>query len=392
MRILVFSTLFPNAIQPHHGIFVENRLRKLLSSNEVEAKVVSPVPWFPLKHSVFGDYADYAKVPYKEFRYGIDILHPRYLVIPKIGMVTTPLFLAISALPHINSIIKQGFDFDIIDAHYYYPDGVAAVLLSQWFDKPVTITARGTDLNLIPKYYLPRRMIKYAARKACASITVCAALKNELEKLGVNEVDITVLRNGVDLELFKPCDDREGIRQKLDIHGRTLISVGHLIERKGHHLIIEALTKLPDMKLLIAGDGPEENRLHGLVQKFNLTDRVRFLGTLDPYQLCEYYSAADLLVLASSREGWANVLLESMASGTPVVATKVWGTPEVVAAPEVGILVNERDVHSITGGIRKLFLNYPSREMTRKYAENFSWDDTIHGQLKIFNDIIEKNK
>ena len=390
MRILVFSTLFPNSIENRHGVFVENRLRKLLATNKVKATVVSPVPWFPVKHSVFGSYANYAKVPDRESRHGVDVYHPRYIVIPKIGMITTPLFLALSAISTIKLIIRQGFDFDLIDAHYYYPDGVAAVFLAKWFNRPVTITARGTDLNLIPQYYFPRNMIKYAARKANASITVCSALKDELVKLNVDEKKITVLRNGVDTELFRPCDNREDLRKRLDVCGSTLLSVGHLIERKGHYLIIEALDKLPEMKLLIAGDGPEELMLRSLVEKLNLQNRVIFLGALNQSQLSEYYSAVDALVLASSREGWANVLLESMACGTPVVATNVWGTPEVVARPEAGILINERSASAIANGVATLFKKYPSRSMTRKYAEKFTWDATTDGQIRIFNKILER--
>ena len=387
IRILVFSTLYPNPQQQRHGIFVEQRLRQLLSSGRVEARVVAPVPWFPFRGKLFGEYGKYARVPRRETRHGIDIAHPAYPVIPKLGMSLAPFLLAAAMRPVLRRLLASGYDFDIIDAHYYYPDGVAAILLGRWFGKPVVITARGTDINLVPQCRLPRALIRWAAGEAAASITVCQALKDAMCKLGIDGERISVLRNGVNLELFRPVAARTELRQRLGIRGRTLISVGHLIERKGHHLVIAALARLPDIELLIAGDGPEEKALRAQAREIGVAGRVRFLGALKQDELREYYAAADALVLASSREGWANVLLESMACGTPVVATSVWGTPEVVAAPEAGVLATERSAECLAAAVTKLFDDYPAREATRRYAEKFGWQPTTEGQLAIFERI-----
>jgi glycosyltransferase involved in cell wall biosynthesis len=119
-----------------------------------------------------------------------------------------------------------------------------------------------------------------------------------------------------------------------------------------------------------------------------VADRVRFLGVLNQRQLCQVYSAVDALVLASSREGWANVLLEAMACGTPVVASAVWGTPEVVAAPEAGVLMPSLDAAGVAQGVRELFAAYPDHAATRRYAEGFNWDATTAGQLKLFRSIV----
>jgi len=387
MKLLTLTTLFPNSVIPRHGVFVENRLRHLLDSGEVTTKVIAPVPWFPFKSSLFGEYGGYAKVPKTERRHDVDILHPRFMLIPKIGMTLTPSFLASTMLKSAKQLIKNGYDFDIIDAHYFYPDGVAAVQVAKQLNKPVVITARGTDLNLIPQYQKPRQMIKSAARDANAMITVCQALKDVLITMGVPDDKVTVLRNGVDLDMFTPPDDRESLKQKLGLQGKTLLSVGHLIKRKGHDLVIKSLKKIPNTKLLIAGDGVELSSLTSLVKTEQLEDRVTFLGAISHTELKEYYGAADALVLASDREGWANVLLESMACGTPVVATNIWGTPEVVAAPEAGLLT-DRDPEAIANTVNQLFLNYPDRVKTRVYAEKFSWDATTQGQLDLFRQIL----
>jgi len=274
MKLLTFSTLYPNAVTPHHGVFVENRLRHLLSGGQVQSRVVAPVPWFPFGAKVFGEYGGFSRVPKSETRHGVLIDHPRYMVIPKIGMNWVPSAMAASALPVIQRIIAEGYDFDVLDAHYFYPDGVAAIKIGQALGKPVTITARGTDINLVPHYDKPRAMIQSAAKQASAVVTVCQALKDGLIDLGVERDRIEVLRNGVDLEIFSPFEDRMQLRSNLGIQSKTILSVGHLVERKGHHLAIEALTLLPDIKLLVAGQGPENKNLKNLSKSLGVADRV----------------------------------------------------------------------------------------------------------------------
>jgi glycosyltransferase involved in cell wall biosynthesis len=390
LSLLTLTTLFPNPVKPTHGAFVAARLRQLLASGQVTAEVVAPVPWLP-------SWARYPAagrldlVPRTRQEWGITIHHPRYVVVPKIGMTLTPQTLFWTLKRSLENLLKQGHRFDLIDAHYFYPDGVAAVRLGRQFGIPVCVTARGTDLNLIPEFAAPRRMICEAAAQADGLITVCQALKDRLVELGTPPKRVTVLRNGVDLALFKPTD-RTSVRRELGLTRRVLGSVGWLIERKGHHHVIRALTALPDTDLLIVGDGPERTNLETLARKEGVRERVHFLGTMDQSRLPEIYSAMDALVLASSREGWANVLLEAMACGTPVVASAVWGTPEVVTAPAAGVLMKTLDPQGVVEGVRRLFAEYPDRAATRRYAESFSWDATTEGQLALFREILAKDQ
>ena len=388
MKLLTFSTLFPNTEQPNHGIFVETRLRYLLASNKAASRVVAPVAWFPFKHPRFGTYARNARVPHSEVRHGIDVQHPRYALLPKVGMELAPFMMAQSVKPAIGRIIDEGYDFDAIDAHYFYPDGVAAVMLGKYFNKPVVITARGTDINLIPQYRLARKMILWAANNASGIITVCKALKDEMVQLGVPAGAITPLRNGVDLQRFQPID-RASARATLGLTHFTLLSVGVLDPRKGHDVAIKALTLLPGVNLLIAGIGPERRRLEELAAQLGVAARVTLLGAVAQSELKTYYNAADAMLLASSREGWANVLLESMACGTPVVASNVWGTPEVVNSPDAGVLMQQRTPQGLADAVTRLRAHYPDHAATRRYAEGFSWDDTTRGQLELFSRIID---
>ncbi|HEX9172947.1 MAG TPA: glycosyltransferase, partial [Telluria sp.] len=216
---------------------------------------------------------------------------------------------------------------------------------------------------------------------ADAVITVCNALRDEVVALGVDPARVTSLRNGVDLQLFQPTARGAGAPF-------TLLTVGHLVPVKAQELIIAALPLLPGVRLVVAGDGPNRTMLEQLTRSLDVSGRVEFLGAVPQAQLRAHYGAADALVLASSREGWANVLLESMACGTPVVASRVYGTPEVVAAPEAGVLMAERTPQGVADAVNALRASYPDRGATRRYAERFSWDDTTAGQLKIFNNVL----
>src|SRR5882672_5178797 len=291
MKILTFSTLYPHAARPSHGIFVETRLRHLLASGLVESRVVAPVPWFPSGNPWFGDYAVHARAPCEERRHGIEVIHPRYPLLPKVGMTIAPFLLARAVRPVIERIL-QTYAFDLIDAHYFYPDGVAAALLGKRVGKPVVITARGTDVNLIPRYRLPRAMIRWAARGAAGMITVAHALKDRLVALGAPAGRIEVLRNGVDLELFRPVD-RESWRGRLGFRRTTLLSVGNLVPLKGHDLAIRSLRLLPDVDLVIVGNGPERVALGALAQELGVSFSVTFTTAMAQEDLRHYFGAAD---------------------------------------------------------------------------------------------------
>jgi glycosyltransferase involved in cell wall biosynthesis len=366
---------------------VENRLLHLLSyCDGVETKIIAPVPWFPISGKAFGKYGKYAAVERIEHRNGVDVFHPRYINLPKVGMTLSPFTLAATMYRIASRIRSLGWDFDLIDAHYFYPDGVAATLLGKWLKRPVVVTARGTDINLIPRYRIPRRLIKWAARECHGMITVCDALRSSLLELGAAAEKVVTLRNGVDLQMFSP-KNKEDARRRLDLDEseKIVLSVGHLVKRKGNHFVVDALSKLDtSVKLLIVGDGEERDALRKQAAAQGLEHRVRFCGATTQSELPWYYSAADVSVLASSREGMANVLLESIACGTPVAATNIWGTPEVISNGVSGRLVENRDADGIANAIVQLLEDPISTELVRTYAEKFSWEATNEGQLSVF--------
>ena len=391
IRTLLFSTLYPSSVRPGHGIFVETRLRELLGSGQVETRVVAPVPWFFSSDPRYGDYARFASTPHRETYHGVDVQHPHYFLPPKVGMNFAPFLLALGAKPAMQRLLDEDFDFDLIDAHYYYPDGVAAALLARHFNKPFTITARGSDINLIANYAVPRKLMQWASHRAYASIGVSQALTQAMAQIGMPPTRLMVTPNGVDLGRFH-LQPQASARAALGWPaGPTLLSVGNLVENKGHHIAIEVLTQMPEFRLVIAGGGPQRQSLEALGHQLAVAARVQFLGSVPQDQLATCYSAADILLLPSSREGWPNVLLESMACGTPVVATRVGGIPEIVTANAAGRLMANRTVADAVFAIQDLWQNMPDRVAVRACAKGCSWQATTDAQVKLFSRIASEN-
>lgn len=390
IRLLVFTSLYPNAVQPRHGVFVEERLRHLVASGRVDATVVAPVPWFPFRHRRFGRYAVFAQVPPCEERHGIRILHPRYPVIPKLGMNIAPRLMYRALLPIVRKLIAGGDSFDLIDAHYFYPDGVAAAKLGMALQTPVVITARGSDVNVFPRYRSARRQITSAARNAEAIVAVSDALKRRLEGLGVPADEIATLRNGVDLERFHPLD-RLSIRARFGLSGPIWLAVGHLVELKGVDVTLAALATVNDATLLVVGDGPEERRLRQLASKLGIDSRVRFVGAVRQAELPDYYNAADVLVLASRSEGMPNVVLESLACGTPVIAAPFDSAAELINAPEAGEIAESRTPGAIAAAWRRLERRRPERAATRRFAERLGWPRVVEAQCALYARVLSRS-
>jgi len=323
---------------------------------------------------MFGEYGRYARVPRAERWEDCDVLHPRYGTVPGIGMNIQAVSLARATLRELRRLRERGLAA-VIDAHYFYPDGVAAAWIGQRLRIPVVITARGSDINVLARHPVPRRLILRAAHQAAAVVTVSESLRTELIRMGVPADRVRTLRNGVDLVRFSP-GDRAAARQSLGLTALTLLSVGRLVPGKGHALVVQALEQIPEAELVVVGDGPERNAIEEAVKAGGLMGRVRFTGALPHAKLVEYYRAADVMVLASASEGMPNVVLEALACGTPVVATAVGGIPEILDR-SVGRVVASREPPQIAAAINELRASMPERAAVRSYAERFGWDDTI---------------
>lgn len=385
--VLTITSLYPNSEQTRHGVFVEERLRHLAATGRFNIEVIAPVPWFPFTPSAFGLYGRYARVPRVEERQGRLIRHPRYVAIPKVGMAMAPFLYAAGIAPLVRRVLGGLPGPVVLDGHFLYPDGVATALLARRFGLPYVLTARGQDVTLFPRHAVPRALIRRACAGASRVITVSDALRDALLGLGVAPERVVTLRNGVDLEKFRP-GDRAAARRDLGFGRRTLLAVGHLIPRKDHELIVRALPLVPDVDLVIVGEGPLRERLLGIAAELGVGGRVRIVGNVLQDRLVSFYSAATLSVLTSRHEGMPNVVLESLACGTPVVATLVEGVPELLDAPAAGLLVRERTPEALAAGINAVLGNLPDPRSTRAHAGSLGWEPTIEGLARVLEQAV----
>ena len=394
LRALVFTSLFPSRARPRHGIFVETRLTQLIKDCPVDARVVAPVPWFPSASRRFGAYAAFAATPRTDSRgAGLAVTYPRYWMLPRLGVALQPDSMARGAFADVQRLLRSGWRPHLIDAHYLYPDGVAAAIVARRLGVPLVMTARGTDVNVLAEMPGPRRRIVQAAADAGAIITVSQSLKTRLVALGVVADKIVVLRNGVDLELFR-ADDRSAARQWLGLPPREplLLNVGNLVPEKGQLLALQALQHLPGYRLMLVGDGPQRAELLEAAQRLGLGSRVLLKPVMPQQELRQAYSAADALLLTSTREGWPNVVLESIACGTPVVAVDVGGVREMITDASAGRVIADRDPAALAAAVREVLAEAVPREQVRRHATQFDWTSISRGQYQLFRQVVAAHR
>jgi glycosyltransferase involved in cell wall biosynthesis len=372
MKVLVFTTVFPNSAQPTQGSFVFERIRHLAELAEV--RVVAPVNWRVRLR---------AHVPRRHSTDGIDVSHPTFWYIPGIFKVLDGVLLFCSALLTLRRVRRE-FPFELIDAHFVFPDGFAAVLLARWFDCPVVITERGTATPL-SKYKLRSKAMGWAFRNATRVVAVARHLGELAIALGARRDRVSVIPNGVNSESFAPVDRREARRQlHLPDDRRLIVSVGRLIPSKGFGRVIRALPALrreiPTLLFSVVGGDPSGEKgnaaeLQRLVRQLGVGEHVIFAGELPRESVALWLSAADLFVLASDMEGCPNVVWEALACGRPVVATKV-GEVERMVPDFGGVLFDDPDdAAALDLALREALEKTWDEEAIRAYAAAHTWSD-----------------
>ncbi|NYT42862.1 glycosyltransferase [Sphingomonas sp. R-74633] len=370
LRVLILSTLFPDASRPNFGIFVERQTLSLAERDDVEVRVVAPrgLPPFPL--SLHPRYAPLTALPSREEWKGLTVHRPRFLNLPGTGGRFHAQAIAAAAAPLLKEIRKD-FPFDVISAEFFFPDGPAAVLLGKRLGVPISIKARGSDVHDWGRREPTASQVIAAGQTADGVLAVSEALRDDMIAMGMPGEKIETITTGVDLTRFAPRD-RAAAKAEFGITGPLVLSVGALIPLKGHDIIIDAVSTLPGVTLWIAGEGADRKRLEAQIERLGLGDRVKLLGSVPPDRVAAALAAADAMALASEREGLANAWLESIASGTPVVIPDVGGARQVVTAPAAGRIV-ARTPAAFAEALAGLIANPPVPADTRAIAAPFTW-------------------
>ena len=367
LRVLTLSTLYPDAGRPTFGGFVERQTRALAAREGVEVEVASGIGLPPWPLSLHPHYRASREAVSGAWN-GLTVHRLPFRTLPRLPAGAGKA-LARAMLPRLKRL-RERFPFDVIDAEFFWPDGVAAMHLSRALGLPFSIKARGSDIHFWGGVPPVRSQMLEAAHEAGGLLAVSAALKESMEALGMPGEKIAVHYTGIDLDRFQPSD-RAAAKAALGVEGPLLVTAGALIPLKGQALAVEAMHALPGATLILVGDGPERARLEALAKP--LGPRVRVLGNQPHDALPALLAAADAMVLPSEREGLANVWVEALACGTPLVITDVGGAREVVDRPAAGRLV-ARDAGAIADGVRSLIADPPAPEAVRKAAERFSWE------------------
>jgi len=374
-------------------VFIRERMFRV--AQHLPIVVVSPKAWSPFDWLIRRFRPRFRPVaPRIEIQQGITVYAPRFFSLPGILKHWDSTFMALGSYFTLRKL-QRDFGFNLIDAHFGYPDGHAASLLSRWFKAPFAVTLRGNE-----QVYILTPKIQYHLRTGLARTNLAIGVADILTKLakenGTPEDKAITIGNGVDSSKFRPENTLEA-RQKLAIpdSAKVLISIGQLIEGKGMHRVIalmpELMNTFPNLYYLVVGSSPPanmESELRNQTNQLGLNDRVLFLGQHKPEDLKWLLSAADLFVLATRREGWANVLLEAMACGLPIVTTDVGGNSQVVCKPELGETVPFGDAAALQAAITRSLDKKWDKAVIRAYAEENSWDNRIHELCSVFRGIV----
>ena len=391
MKVLTYTSIFPNAAQPDLGVFIYQRMVHFAAREKNQVVVVAPIPyapsWIPVPR-----WKKWTRIPPVEQRGNLTIYHPAYPILPEVSLPIQALLMFLGSVRLVRKLHRE-HQFAVIDAHFIYPDGLAGILLGKLLGVPAVLSARGTDINLYPTFRLIRPQIRYSLRQAAGAIAVCRALQDVMVSLAGPEHKVQVIGNGVDTSRFFPVKQEDARRElNLPLEGPIALAVGSLIPRKGYHFLIPAFAEIreqfPGAHLYILGEGESRGELHRMVQELGLGNCVHLQGNCPNARLRYWYSAADVSCLVSSREGWPNVLLESLACGTPVVATGLWGTPEVITSPDLGIMVAQ-SVSSIVLGLKSALDRRWDREQIATHARERDWN-VVAEELEQYLEVVLK--
>ena len=370
LRVLTLATLFPDAVRPNFGVFVERQTLGLAVLDDVAVQVVAPLGLPPFPLTLHPSYRALSALPAREVWKGLPVDRPRFLNLPgtqgrfHVGALVRRL------LPYLTAL-RETFPFDVIDAEFFFPDGPAAVALGQRFGVPVSIKARGADIHHWGHAPATAAQVRAAGRAAGGLLAVSQSMADDIAAAGIDR-PVRVHRTGIDRSRFGTID-RAAARARLGIKGQLVVSLGALIPRKGHRIVLDAVAALPGVQLWIVGGGADHASLAARITELGIGDRVRLCGSMPHGDLPDLLAAADVMALASASEGLANAWVEALASGTPIVIPDAGAAREVVTTLAAGRIV-PRHAAAVAQGIAAVLSQPVDPAATRATVDAFSWE------------------
>lgn len=396
----MLSATFPSNADPFRGVFVKERIKALAALPEFDVRVVSPVPWSPpIKQ--FAEWYKLSQYARYEILDGLQVYRPRYPMLPKIGGYVHSQ-LMFSSVGRFVEKLRAQYPFDLLDSHFVFPNGVVAARLAQKYQIPVVITGRGEDMLRFPENPLMRAKIQWALKRANLCIGVSREIEAAMLANGADHSKTCVVANGIDTKKFRPLPQVQ-CRQRLNLplDKKILLSVGDRLELKGFHLLVEAMPEIlrqhPNAVLVIVG-GPGRfgrdftGQIESRIQSLGLSNHVVLAGAKSHDELINWYNAADLFLLMSSREGSPNVLIEALACGTPAVGNAVGGIPDELSDPTVGLLVKERSAKAASVAILDALDRHWDRSAIHAKMQSRSWESTAQRLAEMFIHTLERHR
>ena len=384
-HVAIVTTFYPNRADPTRAIFVENLTREL--RRECRLHIVAPVPLAPPT----ARWAAWRDIPYLERRKGLGVVHPRFLVLPRLE-VFNALSYALGVLPILARLARRHPGL-IVHAHCAYPDGVGVAIAARVLGLRYLVTAHGSDLNVYSHRSLLRPQIRWGLRHADGVIAVSQALRRRaLELMGAQAAPKChhVPCAAVDPSLFNTSDVPARLRAELGVPqgARVVVFVGKLVPIKGVETLIAAWATLlaaqrlfPEDRLIIIGSGPQESLLRRAAQRAGET--VRFAGALAQVEVAQWIREADLLCLPSRNEGTPNVVIEALASGVPVVASAVGAVPDFVRDEQTGFLARPDDVSDLARALARGLSQHWDRAAIAATVRGHTWREIAHANARI---------
>ena len=391
MRVLIMTKIFPNRLEPSSSPF--NRQQFAALGRLCDVEILATIPWFPgawafRRWSRAGRLLD---VPADDRIEGLSVHHPRFAFVPRIGhAISGPLYAASLA----KFVLRYRGRIDVLLGSWAYPDGFAAVVLGSLLDVPSVVKLHGSDIDVVSRMSGPRRRLQWALPRAARVVAVSQPLAEAAVALGVSADRVDVVRNGVDSDRFRPRDRGEARRalgESPDV--RIVLCIGRLEGDKGAMDLVQAFARTrhrlaPRAKLVMEGDGSDVGECKKAA--IELGADVEWTGPLPHDQIPRWLAACDILVLPSWHEGTPNVVLEAIACGRRVVATRVGGVPDIIHSDQLGVLVNPKDIPALAAAIqRSLSEDYDPASVT-KVANVPDWGTSALGLHQSLSRALER--